>query len=89
MTLEHRLDVSKLEPCEPLEQILQVVTQLNTGEYLCVQHRMEPHPLYPILTQQGYAWLTRPGHQAAFEIRIWRCTDNAAEKNAKAPIMTS
>ncbi|MCK5718788.1 MAG: DUF2249 domain-containing protein [Thiomargarita sp.] len=76
------LDVSDLEPCEPLERILAILPQLQAGEYLQVLHRMEPYKLYPILDQQDYAWLTKPGKKAPVEIYIWRKTDDATIKAA-------
>lgn len=79
------LDVSDLEPCEPLERILATIPNLQTGEYLRVLHRMEPHPLYPILTREGYAWLTQEGRDVVqIEVYIWRNTDAQAEAAARA-----
>ncbi|WP_172838775.1 DUF2249 domain-containing protein [Solemya velesiana gill symbiont] len=37
--MERLLDVSELEPCEPMEQTLQAVDTLEQGEYLRVIHR--------------------------------------------------
>ena len=68
MKAERVLDVSQLEPCEPMERIL---------------HRMEPHPLYPILTREGFAWLTQPGREVPVEISIWRSNDTEAEATAR------
>lgn len=51
--MEHRLDVSELEPCEPLERTLAAITLLETGDYLRVLHRREPHLLYPLLEKAG------------------------------------
>lgn len=84
MTAERVLDVSQLEPCEPLERILSTIPNLQAGEYLHVLHRMEPHPLYPILTREGYAWLTQQGRDVPVEIYIWRTTDAQAEAAARA-----
>ena len=79
MKLKRILDVSQLEPCEPLEQILATIPTLQVGEYLQVLHRMEPHLLYPILTREGYAWLTQSGQTTPIVIYIWRCDDNQAQ----------
>ena len=84
MTVEHILDVSHLEPCEPLERILATIPNLQAGEYLRVLHRMEPQPLYPILTQKAYAWLTQEGKGVQIEVYIWRNTDSEAEVAARA-----
>ena len=79
MKTKHILDVSQLEPCEPMERILATIPNLQAGEYLQVLHRMEPHPLYRILTQQGFTWLTQTGHETPIEIYIWRDGDSKAE----------
>lgn len=78
------LDVSQLEPCEPLERILSTIPDLQPGEYLRVLHRMEPHPLYPILTEKGYTWLTQQGRAVPVELYIWRNRDAQAEAAARA-----
>ncbi len=77
--MEHILDVSMLEPCEPLERTLAAIQNLQAGDYLKVIHRREPHLLYPMLEKSGYAWRTRPGGLSEFEIFIWRREDRAAE----------
>ena len=43
--MERVLDVSDLEPPEPLERILDALDQLGTGDWLHVRHRREPFPL--------------------------------------------
>ena len=77
------LDVSQLEPCEQMERILAALPDLHSGEYLHVLHRMAPYPLYPILTQEGYAWQTRLGEEVPVEIYIWRSTDAEAEAKVR------
>jgi uncharacterized protein (DUF2249 family) len=78
--MEHTLDVSKLEPCEPLERTLAAIQELGEGDYLRVVHRREPHLLYPMLEKSGFAWRTRPGGPSQFEIFIWRQGDAEAEQ---------
>lgn len=72
------LDVSALEPCEPMQQTLAAIADMGPGDYLRVLHRREPHPLYPMLDKLGCAWNCRPGTSTAFEILIWRRADRAA-----------
>ncbi len=84
MTSKHVLDVSQLEPCEPLEQILAALPNLQSGEYLHVLHRMEPHLLYPILNQNGYTWLTKSGPTTPVEIYIWHSNDTQAQLAVQA-----
>jgi uncharacterized protein (DUF2249 family) len=78
--MEQTLDVSMLEPCEPLNRTLAAIMELSEGDYLRVIHRREPHLLYPLLEKQGFSRLTVAGHsEAAFDIYIWRQQDTAAE----------
>ena len=65
------LDVSALEPPEPMRQILEALFDLADGDRLCVRHRREPFPLYDILQRMGYAWETS-GSEGRFQILIWR-----------------
>lgn len=81
--IEHSLNVSDLEPCEPLERTLEAITLLETGDYLRVLHRREPHLLYPMLEQGGFAWYTKPGRTTRFEILIWHQGDHSAETAAR------
>ena len=66
------LDVSRLEPCEPLERTLEALRQLPSGSWLRVFHRREPHLLYPMLEQLGFSWRLLPGKATTFELLIWR-----------------
>ncbi len=76
--MERILDVSDLEPCEPMERTLQAVGDLNEGDYLRVIHRREPHLLYPVLEKMGFDWRSRPGGASEFEIFIWKRADRMA-----------
>ena len=82
--MEQRLDVSDLEPCEPLQRTLAALQTLKEGDYLRVLHRREPHLLYPLLEKSGFEWRTREGGEAAFEILIWPQRDRAAGRQALA-----
>jgi len=83
MAPEIELDVSVLEPPEPMERVLAAVDELRPGEYLHLLHRREPFPLYPILEEMGFAFMTRPGRAAAYEIFVWRRGDVSAEEEAR------
>jgi uncharacterized protein (DUF2249 family) len=78
--MEHILDVSMLEPCEPLERTLEAIQELGEGDYLRVIHRREPHLLYPMLEKSGFTWRTCPSGPSQFEIYIWRQEDTGAEQ---------
>jgi uncharacterized protein (DUF2249 family) len=82
--MEYQLDVSGLEPCEPLERTLAALGQLGSGDLLRVLHRREPWLLFPLLEQQGYAWEMQCLGAHRFEILIWRRDD--AEAAATRPL---
>lgn len=82
------LDVSQMEPPQPLQVALAALDTLAPGEYLCLLHRREPVLLYPLLEQRGYAHITCGGSNAddrgiAFRIYIWRLNDACAEAAAR------
>jgi hypothetical protein len=66
------LDVSALQPPEPMQRILGAVDSLEPGHYLRVLHRLEPSPLYPELEKRGFAFAVRTGKTTAYEILIWK-----------------
>lgn len=76
--MEHYLDVSMLEPCEPMEQTLAAIENLPQGDHLRVIHRREPHLIYPLLERAGFAWRTVPGGPSMFQIYIWHRDDQVA-----------
>ena len=76
--MEQILDVSDLEPCEPMERTLEAVGGLGEGDYLRVIHRREPRLLYPVLEKMGFTWRCRPGGLSQYEIFIWNKTDRVA-----------
>lgn len=76
--MEIQLDVSMLEPCEPLEKTLEAIKGLCPGDYLRVLHRREPHLLYPLLEKSGYSWRCRDDMSGGYEIFIWKTDDAAA-----------
>jgi len=78
--MERILDVSTLEPCEPMNRILAALEELNEGECLRVLHRMEPQPLYRILEQRDFAWQLKKGEKTPIELFIWQRADSKAEE---------
>jgi len=84
--MERLLDVSELEPCEPLEQALASSQSLAEGDYLRVIHRREPHALFPLLEKSGFASYCRQGGPSGYEIFIWRDRDLRAEQQVKSII---
>lgn len=77
------LDVSRLDPPEPLVRILEAIEHLPPGEYLHIRHRREPYPLYAILEESGFAHLTRLGRDCPYEIFIWRRGDERARASVQ------
>jgi uncharacterized protein (DUF2249 family) len=70
--VEHLLDVSELEPCEPLERTLAALTTIGPGDRLRVRHRREPRLLFPLLEQQGFRWEMQCLGPHRIEVLIWR-----------------
>jgi len=69
--MEQVIDVSDLEPPEPLERILDALADLPPGAWLRVLHRRDPVPLYRMLRDMGYYWETTSPVPGRFEILIW------------------
>jgi uncharacterized protein (DUF2249 family) len=78
--MEHEiiLNVSDLEPPEPLERVLAAIETLVPGQYLRMLHNREPFPLYTILEDAGFKYAVREGQETMFEIFIWRRNDDEA-----------
>jgi len=81
--VERILDVSDLEPCEPLERSLAEIRKLAAGDHLRILHRREPFPLYDLIAASGFEHLTVPGPRHAFEIFVWRAGDDEARVAVK------
>ena len=73
------IDVSELEPPEPMEQILARLQQLQARQLLRVRHRREPFPLYPLLEKAGYKYCCVASGTEAFLIYIWPHTVQVKE----------
>ena len=79
MAIEIVLDVHDLPPPAPMEQALDALDKLNSGEYLKMVHRMQPFPLYNILTENNFRYLVKPGNHG-FDIYIWKMGDKDSEQ---------
>jgi hypothetical protein len=80
---ERILDVSALEPPEPLVRTLEAAEALPEGVYLRMLHRRDPCLLPDNLRQRGFAFQQRRGVRTAVEVFIWRNGDAVAEQAAK------
>ncbi len=85
MVRERLLDVSALEPPEPLVQVLESAAGLRPGEYLRVRLPREPYPLYPLLEEQGFEYRRLPTAVPTFEMLVWRRDDAAVRAALKQP----
>ena len=76
------VDVSELEPPQPMQVALENLRTLADGEYLVLQHRREPYPLYAMLAEIGFCYRARKGARTAIEVLIWaRDADEPPESN--------
>lgn len=65
------VDVSELEPPEPLTVALEAVRELSGDELLVLRHRREPFPLYTMLAEMGFSYNVRKGTVTPVEVVIW------------------
>lgn len=80
MAKEIVLDVHDLQPPEPMEKALDALDKLAAGEYLKMVHRMQPFPLFNILTENNFKYLVKPGDKG-FDIFIWKMGDKDSEQS--------
>ncbi|MCK9531514.1 MAG: DUF2249 domain-containing protein [Gammaproteobacteria bacterium] len=80
---EHVLDVSELEPPEPLVRTLEAAEALAPGDYLRMLHRRDPCLLPDNLRSRGFCFQQRPGVRTAVEVFIWREGDALGEQAAR------
>lgn len=81
---ERLLDVSELEPPEPLQRVLAATARLGEGEFLHVLHRREPLLLYPELDRRGFCYLATFEGDYACEVFIWRDGDEPAAEACRS-----
>jgi hypothetical protein len=80
---EQLLDVSELEPPEPLVRTLEAAEALAAGDYLRMLHRRDPCLLPDNLRRRGFCFEQRPGARTAVEVFIWRAGDAMGEQAAR------
>ena len=86
---EFLLDVSELEPPEPLEQTLEAAEQLKPGQYLRMLHRRTPCILYGNLDDNNFKYFQRKGSTTAVEVFIWRENDAEAASAVQLALQAS
>jgi tRNA 2-thiouridine synthesizing protein A len=67
----HVVDARYLEPPEPFVRTMEMLDTLKPGEKMLLLLFREPHPLYKVLSQNGYAWESELQADGTFEILIW------------------
>jgi len=80
MDKEIVVDVHELQPPEPMQRVLDALDTLMDGQYLKIIHRMQPFPLYDILSDNGFKYKATDGEVSVFDIYVWRAKDKTAEK---------
>ena len=83
MSAERILDVRGLEQPEPLLRALAALGDLAAGEYLRLLSHRDPVLLYPLLTQQGFAYHKPAGEVKTVQVLIWRAGDAVAEQGLR------
>ena len=66
------LDVSRMEPPQPMIEILQKVQELKPQDVLEVSHHREPVPLYAHLEEAGFDHSIEKLGENEFRLRVWR-----------------
>lgn len=79
------VDVSELPPPKPMEIVLDALDEIKPGQYIRMIHRMEPHPLYNILMDNGYRYKVDVS-TGLIHIFIWKSVDKTAENLVKSCI---
>jgi len=77
-----QLDVSELEPPQPMHVITAALQRLALGEVLAVKHRRKPVPLFEMLTGR-FEYLCQEITPSHFQLYFWQLEDSKAEALAK------
>jgi uncharacterized protein (DUF2249 family) len=68
----HVVDARYMEPPEPFVRTMEMLDTLKPGERMLLILFREPHPLYKVLRQNGYAYESELRPDGTFEILIGR-----------------
>lgn len=80
------IDVSEMQPPKPMELILEAMENLNDCQYIKMIHRMQPHPLYNILLDNGFRYKVENSNGGLFNIYIWKASDKIAAESVKTQL---
>ena len=72
------LDVSELEPPQPMHKITATLQRLTIGEVLVVKHRRIPVPLFEMLTGR-FEYQCEEITPFHFQLYFWQIEDNKAK----------
>jgi uncharacterized protein (DUF2249 family) len=64
------IDGREMQPPEPLERTLEALDTLADGDELLLLLYCQPHPLFGVLSKNGYAWSEQLRADGTHEIRI-------------------
>jgi uncharacterized protein (DUF2249 family) len=78
-----RLDVSTLEPPQPMRVISQALTSLTAGEVVYVIHRRKPVPFFDML-EARYCYRHLQTGEQQHHIWFWLTGDSEAQQRAEA-----
>ena len=81
------LDVSDMDPPDPLVRTLEAAEQLKPGQYLRMLHRRDPCLLYGNLIDNAFKYFQRDGLTTAVEVFIWRENDADAAKAVQRTLL--
>ncbi len=70
------LDVSQLEPPEPMIKILETVSNIEDNTILLVHHHREPLMLHDKLAERGFRAVTHKIKENAYEVLIFKKENN-------------
>jgi tRNA 2-thiouridine synthesizing protein A len=68
------IDGRELQPPEPMERTLEALDKLAEGDDVLLLLYCQPHPLFSILRNNGYAWSEDVRADGTREIRIRKQT---------------
>jgi uncharacterized protein (DUF2249 family) len=73
------LDVRGMQPPEPIERVLETVSDFEEGDTLRLVIDCMPTPLFRILERAGYGHHEEPGTESLYEITIWAIPGRGAQ----------
>ena len=86
MAMEYLLNAVDMEPPEPFVRTMEMIQDLQPGDYLRLRHRREPFPLYDNLNQSGFSFITCTGGDVEYDVFIWSKEDAGAQAAAQSQI---